>query len=1144
MTPKTIRAFVSSTFADLVDHRAAVRNVLALMSIPNFAMEVYVSEERAPLEKCLGDVRSSNVYIGIFAHRYGHVPSGQNKSITELEFREAGLAGIDRLIFLLNEGVAWNPQYLDSFTKENDAGERIRAFREELGQTKTVSFFSTPEDLSTKVGASVHAWCGRHLGDPSNTPSVYLAKHQEASELAEYLRLCQTDVEDFQAHYVPLTGRIVKEQPRVPMLATTGLWPSAFRTLLNNIQHTPGATLRHGEVETLLLSEGKGKRFLISAEAGAGKTIILRWMRLQLSKTLLETGYGDVPLYINLPEWPNSIDDFRSLIVHERTTTGCPAVPESNLFLLLDGLDELSSQRRLSCISKMTSWLDAHPETSCVIALRKTFPRESYPFQASVIEIQPMERALVEQFVSKLVIQKNGELLSLIYPDHPAINNNTQLSFLATNPFKLALVCAVFNNLQAELPTSLGRLMGYLVQALCQREIDVGMVSAQGACQFQDTLGRLAFALFGAHMKTVMYADWIRKRVTDTFPFNTLQRLGTATGLLKVTKNEKVVSFSHSIYQMYFLAEYVRRNDSEYNDVISVVHKNSVGEFPEHLIETFQLLMEVGNADEILLSISAHNPCLALAILNGLGDRPVLDSTKATLLIEQLRQFFESSRVDQFVVERYVRIVLHIFPEYLCLLGTSTNPSFRRSVLRILAESPTIEGLRIIVLGLSDKTRSVRREAKNILNLFARTNHEWFVSAIESFMKQMSHTERRNIIIKLMDVVCFDELVNLADMANISSVDLVGYASRSQKEEWQALSSFRTQKWIDILFEAKGIVLKKRRELESFIALTEEPVAANSRAADDLFIGHELPADEISYLIHDLGSVDADTAVGVVRTLISIGKDVCDPLVAVLHSDNEKLRRRAPRVLGALRYVSAIPSLIELLSDPRARVVCHALKALALMREPSIVWVFEEFVEHKNADVARHALRGLQLIGNGDALQISLRYLDDIRSEVRYEAVCNIAVLDPERFAEHIPRFLRNSDQKIQRRALTWLIAKEPLEGFKATLAVLRDRESARTDASIVSSIVDVLVGANAAAVGKGDASRRKFDASTSDAIADFSAVNWQYICDCFRVALITETHDEPKKAITVAFYRFLEWTNTFDRFITTLGQNKVIARS
>jgi tetratricopeptide (TPR) repeat protein len=152
------RIYVSSTYADLAQHREQVYRALRELGHDVLAMEDYVAADQRPLAKCLADVASCDLYVGIFAHRYGHVPGQDNpegRSITELEYRHAEAHGIPRLVFLLDLAVPWLPSWMDTFTGDGEQGARIRALREELGRERLASFFTTAEELARKVGAAV-----------------------------------------------------------------------------------------------------------------------------------------------------------------------------------------------------------------------------------------------------------------------------------------------------------------------------------------------------------------------------------------------------------------------------------------------------------------------------------------------------------------------------------------------------------------------------------------------------------------------------------------------------------------------------------------------------------------------------------------------------------------------------------------------------------------------------------------------------------------------------------------------------------------------------------------------------------------------------------------------------------------------------
>ena len=72
------RIYVSSTFSDLQDQREAVYRALRRLGHDVVAMEDYVASDQRPLDRCLDDVASSDVYIGIVAWRYGYVPPTGN----------------------------------------------------------------------------------------------------------------------------------------------------------------------------------------------------------------------------------------------------------------------------------------------------------------------------------------------------------------------------------------------------------------------------------------------------------------------------------------------------------------------------------------------------------------------------------------------------------------------------------------------------------------------------------------------------------------------------------------------------------------------------------------------------------------------------------------------------------------------------------------------------------------------------------------------------------------------------------------------------------------------------------------------------------------------------------------------------------
>ena len=136
--------YVSSTLEDLRPHRAAVYQGLRSMRYDVKAMEDYVAMDGPMVNAVMTDVGSCDIYVGIFAWRYGYVPPDANPdhlSITELEYRQAGAANKPRLIFLLDPAAPWSPKFMDAGSENNNASQ-IQRLRKELATLMHSEFYA------------------------------------------------------------------------------------------------------------------------------------------------------------------------------------------------------------------------------------------------------------------------------------------------------------------------------------------------------------------------------------------------------------------------------------------------------------------------------------------------------------------------------------------------------------------------------------------------------------------------------------------------------------------------------------------------------------------------------------------------------------------------------------------------------------------------------------------------------------------------------------------------------------------------------------------------------------------------------------------------------------------------------------------
>lgn len=153
-----IRAFVSSTYRDLKDHRAYVIDRLSRAGIFVDPMEKWTAASDEPKTLSQERVRNCQLCILLVGFRRGHVPEGEARSVTQLECAEALRRGVEVLVFMANEQADWPTE---SIAALGDDAEMVR-WRAELKEHTTVGFFtSRPESID--VDAAVNRWLQERL---------------------------------------------------------------------------------------------------------------------------------------------------------------------------------------------------------------------------------------------------------------------------------------------------------------------------------------------------------------------------------------------------------------------------------------------------------------------------------------------------------------------------------------------------------------------------------------------------------------------------------------------------------------------------------------------------------------------------------------------------------------------------------------------------------------------------------------------------------------------------------------------------------------------------------------------------------------------------------------------------------------------
>jgi tetratricopeptide (TPR) repeat protein len=151
---------LSSTSFDLPEHRKAADDAIERAECVTLRMEAGTAESNSNAIKfSLELVEKADIYVGIFGHRYGHVPDDpaanpSGLSVTELEYKRAKKSGIPVLVFVMHEDHA-NLKAKD-FEREPEKLGKLEALKTELQRNEICAFFKSPEELRTLVIQALH----------------------------------------------------------------------------------------------------------------------------------------------------------------------------------------------------------------------------------------------------------------------------------------------------------------------------------------------------------------------------------------------------------------------------------------------------------------------------------------------------------------------------------------------------------------------------------------------------------------------------------------------------------------------------------------------------------------------------------------------------------------------------------------------------------------------------------------------------------------------------------------------------------------------------------------------------------------------------------------------------------------------------
>lgn len=233
-----LRVFISSVTEELEEYwQAATAACVKLGFIPLTLEALDTSPDAEPLN-VIDDV---DIFLGIYAHRYGFVPSGSDVSIIEMEYDRAVARGIPTLIFIAS---------LDALlpVEGGRAAERLNLFKERLRARHVVEVFRDVDSFRSLLLRSLSRLASgmlpSRLARAASTPPPPRGEEPRSVRGVNLRMLAdaalESDDEDllgFGVYADAIAGLIDHPETRTPLtLAINGPWGAGKSTLGRMVQ--------------------------------------------------------------------------------------------------------------------------------------------------------------------------------------------------------------------------------------------------------------------------------------------------------------------------------------------------------------------------------------------------------------------------------------------------------------------------------------------------------------------------------------------------------------------------------------------------------------------------------------------------------------------------------------------------------------------------------------------------------------------------------------------------------------------------------------------------------------------------------------------------------------------------------------------
>jgi HEAT repeat protein len=1059
------RVFISSTAYDLQAHRAVVDDTILRLQMYADDMARFGARSGTAIAESVSAVDKADIYVGIFAWRYGTIKTGETRSITHIEYDESVKLRIPRLIFLADPKTEAldNPlQLFPDNIRDHENDEKRRQFRQVLKEDQVVDYFTTPEDLGRRVAIALF------LQILHNVPESLLMEQAQSA----YLDALEEHYGYIDLPVVP-KGMIALNQVYAPLrllndpvIAST-LIGEERRALEDEPWQAPddpryqqpskkyedgreriSEVQRSHRIEVCNEQEALKKtpsgRLVILGGPGSGKTTLLHRLICFALRQLREGTGVQIPIFVSLADWARhggTLAEYLREMMRDweidlrYADVLMDALKSKGTMLCLDSLDEVKADRRPEKIA----WINRHAAIyggTWVIGSRFTNyqGKQFYIGQFAEWEIKPMDEHMQVQLAQLLfpifscvvfgdqsvTVRSSVQFLRLL-KEHP------QIAMWGQNPLLFSLVAYLYVR-QNRLPASRAEMYGQIVDAVIQRAS--GEQAEERRDETKRVLADLSLQLFQRHGRTFTLIDLrdilyeIHQSWHPGWDVPTIEQRIKACGLLSPV-SAQAWGFSHQTFQEYFvaLALSIGVMKSEY----TTIYQPTIG-----ILRDVRTHTRWNEPLRLLISILLHDRRVEgirwvrhwlqeLLILHQKDDDP---GHLAFLLMLSILDEIPETMAPLFQVQMELAV-----QNWIDILVQTAQHQRWAMTQRVLGGLKSIQTLpKQISLLVADKLLAlledtheneyVRRAADQALSLLGDC------IPVEPLVVDLSSQD------SIVRGAAISVLSQLGD--NIPIEPLIAVLPKSS--EWerqiivQALGKLKSRMPVELLIDTifdshvggQEEAAQALSQLEEYKPIERLIIGlsdydTNIRKAAVQALWHWGERAPIQSFITALSDYDAGVREATVQALGQLGEQAhIDLLIEALSDSSGRVRQAAVQALGQLGVRVSLQSFITALSDHDAGVREATVQALGQLGEQAHIDLLIEAFSDSSGRVRQAAIQALGQLGERAPIQSFIPALSDHNACVRAAAVQALGQLGEQKHIDLLIEALSDSSERVR----------------------------------------------------------------------------------------------------------------------------------